>query len=46
MIQELRGKFEVPWQISKIIEDVHVWLAQNIQYAIKHMYREANMTSN
>ena len=45
MIQAVKGNIHMPWHISNIIENVHAWLNQDIQFFIKHMFREQNMTS-
>ena len=43
VIQALKGNFHIPWQIANIIEDVHSWIQQGIQFTITHTFREANM---
>ena len=43
VIQELKGNFQIPWQISNIVEDVRASLGQDTRYVIHHLYQEANM---
>ena len=46
VIQALKGKFHIPWQIANIIEDLHSWFQQGIPVTITHIFREANMAAD
>ena len=45
-INALKGWTSIPWQIPNVIEDVWLWLSQNVQYEINHIYHETNMAAN
>ena len=38
VIQVLVGKIQVPWKITTIIEDIHIWLNQDTHFQVKHIY--------
>ena len=44
VIQELKGKIQVPLQIYSIIEDTHIWPNQGIQLLINHILRNNVLT--
>jgi len=46
VIQALKGKIQIPWQISNIIKDIHMWQTQGINLLITHIFREANMVAD
>lgn len=46
VIQALRGKILVPWQIYNIIEDIRTWQNQDIHLLITHIFRETNMATD
>jgi len=46
VIQALKGKIQVSWQISNIIEDTHTWQIQGIQLIVTHIFREANIAAD
>jgi len=44
LIQALQGIIQVLWQISTIIQDMHIWIPKDIQVTIiKHIFRKVNM---
>ena len=46
VIQALKGKCKVPWQITHIIDNNKSSLHQITQVSIPHIFREANMAAD
>ena len=46
VIEALKGKISIPWQIANIIEDIHIWQIQSIQLNVTHIFREANIAAD
>ena len=46
IIKAILGPTSIQWQISKIIRDVRYWLDQSNQVEVRHIFNEANMTTD
>ena len=46
IIQALQGIFHVPWKITRILEDVGLWLTMINCTIINYIFREANQATN
>jgi len=46
VIEALQGKTSIPWQLTNIIQDIHVMLSQVEQVVVNHIYRESNMAAD
>jgi len=46
VIQDLKGKVQIPWQIANIVEDIHSGIQKDMQVTVTHIFREANMAAD
>ena len=46
VIEALKRKIPIPWQIANVIEDIHIWQIQGIQLKVTHIFREVNMAAD
>uniref|UniRef100_A0A7C8ZIP8 RNase H type-1 domain-containing protein n=1 Tax=Opuntia streptacantha TaxID=393608 RepID=A0A7C8ZIP8_OPUST len=46
VIDALQKKSAVPWQITKITQDIHTLIQQTENVQLSHIYREAHMVAD
>ena len=46
VIQTLKGKIQMAWQIQHIIKDILTWQEQDVQFFTNYIFREANTAAD